>query len=66
MPVCDILSKFVYCVRCLSALSPGEEVLQLLQNSKPFNLEEFERQESQLHQEDGELVDWLQKYNAGV
>lgn len=54
MPVCDILSEFVYCVCCLSALSPGEEVLQLLQNSKPFNLEELKKQESQLQQEDSE------------
>lgn len=42
------------CVCCLSALSPGEEVLQLLHSCEPFNLEEMKKNESQLPQEDSE------------
>ncbi|KAM3606202.1 uncharacterized protein V6R79_012431 [Siganus canaliculatus] len=37
--------------------SPGEEVLQLLHSSSPFNLEELKKQESQLPQEDSDS--WL-------
>uniref|UniRef100_A0A8C9XI02 Ecdysoneless homolog (Drosophila) n=1 Tax=Sander lucioperca TaxID=283035 RepID=A0A8C9XI02_SANLU len=40
-----------------SALSPGEEVLQLLHCCSPFNLEELRKQESQLPQEDSDS--WL-------
>ncbi|XP_034753221.1 protein ecdysoneless homolog [Etheostoma cragini] len=40
-----------------SALSPGEEVLQLLHSCSPFNLEELKKQESQLPQEDSDS--WL-------
>ncbi|XP_070772264.1 protein ecdysoneless homolog [Enoplosus armatus] len=40
-----------------SALSPGEEVLQLLHSCNPFNLEELKKQESQLPQEDSDS--WL-------
>lgn len=42
---------------CLSALSPGEEVLQLMRSCGPFNLEELKKQESQLPQEDSEWVE---------
>uniref|UniRef100_A0A8D0CTH0 Ecdysoneless homolog (Drosophila) n=1 Tax=Sander lucioperca TaxID=283035 RepID=A0A8D0CTH0_SANLU len=51
------LSECTYCVRFLSALSPGEEVLQLLHCCSPFNLEELRKQESQLPQEDSDS--WL-------
>ncbi|XP_029305328.1 protein ecdysoneless homolog [Cottoperca gobio] len=40
-----------------SALSAGEEVLQLLQTCSPSNLEELKKQESQLPQEDSDS--WL-------
>uniref|UniRef100_A0A8D3DAS4 Ecdysoneless homolog (Drosophila) n=1 Tax=Scophthalmus maximus TaxID=52904 RepID=A0A8D3DAS4_SCOMX len=40
-----------------SALSPGEEILQLLQSCTSFNLEELKKQESQLPQEDSDS--WL-------
>ncbi|XP_040906514.1 protein ecdysoneless homolog isoform X2 [Toxotes jaculatrix] len=40
-----------------SALSPGEEVLQLLHSCDSFNLEELKKQESQLPQEDSDS--WL-------
>ncbi|XP_059215173.1 protein ecdysoneless homolog [Centropristis striata] len=40
-----------------SALSPGEEVLQLLHSCSLFNLEELKKQESQLPQEDSDS--WL-------
>uniref|UniRef100_I3IWE8 Ecdysoneless homolog (Drosophila) n=1 Tax=Oreochromis niloticus TaxID=8128 RepID=I3IWE8_ORENI len=40
-----------------SALSPGEEVLQLLHSCEPFNLEEMKKNESQLPQEDSDS--WL-------
>ncbi|XP_070833682.1 protein ecdysoneless homolog [Chaetodon trifascialis] len=40
-----------------SASSPGEEVLQLLHNCSPFNLEQLKKQESQLPQEDSDS--WL-------
>ncbi|XP_051280789.1 protein ecdysoneless homolog isoform X1 [Dicentrarchus labrax] len=40
-----------------SALSPGEEVLQLLHSCNPVNLEELKKQESQLPQEDSDS--WL-------
>lgn len=40
-----------------SALSPGEEVLQLLHSCSPFNLEDLKKQESQLPQEDSDS--WL-------
>uniref|UniRef100_A0A669CCF3 Ecdysoneless homolog (Drosophila) n=1 Tax=Oreochromis niloticus TaxID=8128 RepID=A0A669CCF3_ORENI len=39
-----------------SALSPGEEVLQLLHSCEPFNLEEMKKNESQLPQEDSDLI----------
>ncbi|XP_075931999.1 protein ecdysoneless homolog [Anarhichas minor] len=40
-----------------SALSPGEEVLQLLHSCGPIDLEELKKQESQLPQEDSDS--WL-------
>ncbi|XP_039995760.1 protein ecdysoneless homolog [Xiphias gladius] len=40
-----------------SALSPGEEVLQLLHSCNSFSLEELKKQESQLPQEDSDS--WL-------
>lgn len=40
-----------------SALSPGEEVLQLLHSCSPFNVEDLKKQESQLPQEDSDS--WL-------
>ncbi|XP_056252290.1 protein ecdysoneless homolog [Seriola aureovittata] len=40
-----------------SALSPGEEVLQLLHSCSSFNIEELKKQESQLPQEDSDS--WL-------
>lgn len=40
-----------------SALSPGEEVLQLLHTCTPLSLEELKKQESQLPQEDSDS--WL-------
>ncbi|XP_042358684.1 protein ecdysoneless homolog [Plectropomus leopardus] len=40
-----------------SALSPGEEVLQLLHSCSAFSLEELKKQESQLPQEDSDS--WL-------
>ncbi|XP_037322104.2 protein ecdysoneless homolog [Pungitius pungitius] len=40
-----------------SALSPGEEVLQLLHSCGPINLEELKKQEAQLPQEDSDS--WL-------
>lgn len=42
----------IVCV--VSALSPGEEVLQLLHSCNSFNIEELKKQESQLPQEDSE------------
>lgn len=38
----------------LSAFSPGEEILQLVQSCLPLNLEELRNQEEQLPPEDGE------------
>lgn len=38
----------------LSALSPGEEILRLVQSGLPFNLEELRKQEEQLPPQDGE------------
>lgn len=43
-------------VLCLSALSPGEEVLQLLHRCSPINLEELKKRESLLPQEDSEYI----------
>ncbi|KAM9364586.1 protein ecdysoneless homolog isoform 2-T2 [Pholidichthys leucotaenia] len=40
-----------------STLSPGKEVLQLLQKSEPLNLEELKKHESQLPEEDSDS--WL-------
>uniref|UniRef100_A0A674MX72 Ecdysoneless homolog (Drosophila) n=1 Tax=Takifugu rubripes TaxID=31033 RepID=A0A674MX72_TAKRU len=39
-----------------SALSPGEEILLLMQNGHPLNLEELKEREQQLPQEDGESI----------
>lgn len=60
MPVSDIQVQLWKCSRhllCLSALSPGEEVLKLLHSCSPFNLEELKKQESQLPPEDSEWAD---------
>lgn len=46
--------KCSQCLLCLSALSPGEEVLKLLHTCSPVNLEELKKQESQLPREDSE------------
>lgn len=43
----------------LSALSPGEEILQLMQSCLPLNLEELRKQEAQLPQEDSEWISHL-------
>ena len=48
--VCVCLNADIVCVA--SALSPGEEVLRLLQSCNSFDLEELRKQESQLPQED--------------
>lgn len=59
---CDLIMFEVELSECilftcvLSALSPGEEILLLMQNGHPLNLEELKEQEQQLPQEDGESI----------
>lgn len=50
------LSECILFTRVLSALSPGEEILLLMQNGHPLNLEELKEREQQLPQEDGESI----------
>lgn len=49
-----LVPLIVLFVCVLSALSPGEEILQLVQSFPPLNLEELRKQEAQLPQEDSE------------
>lgn len=50
------LSECVLFTHVLSALSPGEEILLMMQNGHPLNLEELKEREQQLPQEDGESI----------
>lgn len=54
----SLVSLVILFVCVLSALSPGEEILQLVQSFLPLNLEELRKQEAQLPLEDSEWMNF--------